>query len=205
VIRKHGGKYCVHSRKSGRNLGCSRTKAGARKRERQIQYFKHRGGNRREVHVRDHRRRAPERPHASEFARRDPILADDWRDQYVIVDGQPRRLGDVRGGKLYHGSPARLSVGDVIEPGHGTRFGVSPFNEVSMTSEFDRAAFWGRPRTIWKDPSGRVKTLTYVYEVEPIGPVATWRASQADFGQSFVLYEARAPAARIVAVHEVMV
>ena len=55
MIRKHGGKYCVHSRKSGRNLGCSRTKAGARQREREVQYFKH--NKRREVHVSRHVRR----------------------------------------------------------------------------------------------------------------------------------------------------
>lgn len=156
------------------------------------------------VHVRNHRRRAPERPHASAFARRDPIISD-WRDQDVIVEGRERRLGDVKGGKLYHGSPARLSVGDVVEPGHGARFGISPFHSVSLTSDFDRAAFWGRPRTIWKDPRGITKTLTYVYEVEPVGPVESWRASPADYGESFVLYEARASRARIVTVHEVMV
>ena len=54
MIRKKGGKYCVYSRKSGRNLGCSRTKAGARQREREVQYFKH--NKRRDVRVRPHRR-----------------------------------------------------------------------------------------------------------------------------------------------------
>jgi len=55
VIRKKGGKYCLYSRKSGRNLGCSRTKAGARQREREVQYFKSHP-RRRDVRVRPHRR-----------------------------------------------------------------------------------------------------------------------------------------------------
>jgi len=41
VIRKKGGKYCLFSKKTKRNLGCYPTKAGAMKRERQVQYFKH--------------------------------------------------------------------------------------------------------------------------------------------------------------------
>jgi hypothetical protein len=44
TIRKLGNrKYRVYSRK-GRNLGTSRSRKGARRRERQVQYFKHRGG-----------------------------------------------------------------------------------------------------------------------------------------------------------------
>ena len=41
VIRKKGGKYCLFSKKTKKNLGCYPTKAGAMKRERQVQYFKH--------------------------------------------------------------------------------------------------------------------------------------------------------------------
>ena len=41
VIRKKGGKYCLFSKKTKRNLGCYPTRAGAMKRERQVQYFKH--------------------------------------------------------------------------------------------------------------------------------------------------------------------
>lgn len=41
TIRKLGThKYRVYSRK-GRNLGTSRSRKGARRRERQVQYFKH--------------------------------------------------------------------------------------------------------------------------------------------------------------------
>ena len=46
MIRKKGGKYCLYSKKSGRNLGCSRTKAGARQREREVAYFKAHGNRR---------------------------------------------------------------------------------------------------------------------------------------------------------------
>jgi hypothetical protein len=42
TIRKVGGDYRLVSRK-GKNLGTYPTKAGAEKRERQVQYFKHRG------------------------------------------------------------------------------------------------------------------------------------------------------------------
>lgn len=43
MIRKIGNKYRLVSRKTGRNLGTYPTKAGAEKRERQVQYFKHLG------------------------------------------------------------------------------------------------------------------------------------------------------------------
>jgi hypothetical protein len=41
IIRKKGSQWCLYSR-TGRNLGCYDTKAGAKERERQVQYFKHR-------------------------------------------------------------------------------------------------------------------------------------------------------------------
>ena len=40
TIRKKGSKFCVFSKKTGKNLGCAGSKAGAKKREKQIQYFK---------------------------------------------------------------------------------------------------------------------------------------------------------------------
>ena len=43
TIRKVKGGYRLVSKKSGRNLGTYPTKAGAEKRERQVQYFKHMG------------------------------------------------------------------------------------------------------------------------------------------------------------------
>lgn len=39
-IVKRGSKQCVVSR-TGKNLGCSKTKKGAQKRLRQVEYFKH--------------------------------------------------------------------------------------------------------------------------------------------------------------------
>lgn len=41
TIRKVGNKYRLVSKKSGRNLGTYNTRAEAKKRERQVQYFKH--------------------------------------------------------------------------------------------------------------------------------------------------------------------
>lgn len=39
-IVKRGSKFCLLSKKSNRNLGCYKTKSGAEKREKQVQYFK---------------------------------------------------------------------------------------------------------------------------------------------------------------------
>lgn len=44
-IVKVGDKYRLVSKKTGRNLGTYDSKAGAAKRERQVQYFKHMGEN----------------------------------------------------------------------------------------------------------------------------------------------------------------
>lgn len=41
-IVKRGSKYCLISKKSNKNLGCYPSRSGAQKRERQVQYFKHR-------------------------------------------------------------------------------------------------------------------------------------------------------------------
>jgi hypothetical protein len=41
MIKKVGKKFRVVSEKTGRNLGTERTKAGAAKRLRQVEYFKH--------------------------------------------------------------------------------------------------------------------------------------------------------------------
>jgi hypothetical protein len=41
VIKKKKGEYCLHSKKTDKNLGCYPSKSGAEKREKQVQYFKH--------------------------------------------------------------------------------------------------------------------------------------------------------------------
>ncbi len=41
TITKRGDKYCLLSKKTKRNLGCYTSRKGAKKRERQVQYFKH--------------------------------------------------------------------------------------------------------------------------------------------------------------------
>lgn len=40
-IRKRGKKFCLLSKKSNKNLGCYSSKAGVKKREREVQFFKH--------------------------------------------------------------------------------------------------------------------------------------------------------------------
>ena len=40
-IVKRKNKFCLISKKSGKNLGCYRSRKGAKKREKQVQYFKH--------------------------------------------------------------------------------------------------------------------------------------------------------------------
>lgn len=42
-IVKFDGKYRLVSKKTGKNLGTYPSKAGAEKRERQVQFFKHQG------------------------------------------------------------------------------------------------------------------------------------------------------------------
>lgn len=44
VIRKVGNEWCVFSKNSGKNLGCSSTYEGAVKRLREVEYFKHSQG-----------------------------------------------------------------------------------------------------------------------------------------------------------------
>ena len=41
MIRKQGGKYCLYSKDGSKLLGCAKTKTAILKRERQVQYFKH--------------------------------------------------------------------------------------------------------------------------------------------------------------------
>ena len=48
MIRKKGDEYCLYSKKKGKddkrkNLGCYSSRAGAEKREREVQYLKHMG------------------------------------------------------------------------------------------------------------------------------------------------------------------
>jgi hypothetical protein len=41
VIKKEGNKWCLYSHDGSKNLGCYDSEEGAKKRERQVQYFKH--------------------------------------------------------------------------------------------------------------------------------------------------------------------
>ena len=50
IVVKKGSKWCLVSKKKNpktgkrRNLGCYDSKEGVKKRERQVQFFKHKGG-----------------------------------------------------------------------------------------------------------------------------------------------------------------
>lgn len=68
--------------------------------------------------------------------------------------------------RLYHGTKARLSPGDLIEPGHSANFGRTErrANHVYMAGTLD-AAIWGAELARGEGP-GRI------YIVEPTGPIS---------------------------------
>jgi|688.fasta_scaffold585152_1 hypothetical protein len=68
-IVKKDGKYCLMSKKSNKNLGCYDTKAGAEKRERQVQYFKHMGEGEVEEDVLFKPLSKQQKSHGSKFVR----------------------------------------------------------------------------------------------------------------------------------------
>lgn len=45
IIRKKGNQWCLYSKSSNRNLGCFSSLDKAKKRERQVQYFKRQKSN----------------------------------------------------------------------------------------------------------------------------------------------------------------
>lgn len=111
----------------------------------------------------------------------------DWKSTRVDVMGKVFTLGQVKGGKLYHGSAVEFKSGDTLEPGHGKNFKQS-INAVSFTSEYNRALHWARASSC----------PAHVYEIEPIGEVQIHRVGLADGGTSFVLWEGRSPKAKVI-------
>lgn len=66
--------------------------------------------------------------------------------------------------RYFHGTRARLAVGDLIEPGFQSNFGSRPTaNHVYFTAALD-AAIWGAELAVGDGP-GRI------YLVEPTGPI----------------------------------
>lgn len=102
--------------------------------------------------------------------------------------GRRFKLGDVNGGRLFHGTRAVLAEGDVLEPGHGTNFEESSVETVSITSSAETAAYW----------AAQAGGAVHVYEVEPIGGVEIWRAGLANRGSNFELFEGRVHSARVL-------
>ncbi len=118
------------------------------------------------------------------------IRTYDWKKDEVRVEGKRFLLGDVIGGKLYHGSPFKLEVGTVLVPQEwgNQNFDESPIDQVSLTSELNDAKYWAKEAQ--KRNSGDIEKI-YVYEVEPLSEVVPWRVMLANFGLSFRLQEGR--------------
>lgn len=116
----------------------------------------------------------------------------DWRDQRLVVYGVRRTLGEVHGGKLYHGSARDLAIGTVLEPQETRNFKQSAADAVSITSDEQTAAYWPR------EALGDQRAEVFIYEVEPIGKVEAWRVSPANYGKNIRLDEGRVPTARII-------
>lgn len=114
----------------------------------------------------------------------------EWQAQKVNIEGRAFTLGDVHGGRLFHGSRHEIADGDLLEPGRvEANFNQSAADAVSITSEADTALYWAN-----QSSDGPV----YVYEIEPVGRVEMWRASLANYGQNWRMQEGRVSAARIV-------
>jgi hypothetical protein len=148
VIRKRGDKYCLRSKKTGRNLGCYRTRAGAERRERQVQYFKSHP-RRREVHVRDHQRRtkAPQR----KYVRRDPLEVDEQWDfgEYKLhpLGSRDPELAIRPGDKLYRGTTTIALKGGARAHTGGTLYNEAEWmkgqHRIYMSESAEDAAGYG--------------------------------------------------------------
>lgn len=122
-----------------------------------------------------------------------------WQDRPVIVMGQKRKLGEVVGGRIFHGSPHKIEVGEYITPQDrdNRNFSQSSEDSISFTSDATRAALWAREAA--SETTGSV----YLYEIEPEGDVESHRVQLANAGQNIIVWEARASRGKIVGVHEV--
>lgn len=120
-----------------------------------------------------------------------------WQDQDIIVFGARKKLATVYGGKLYHGSPALLPVGTVLEPQPTRNFPESPKNSICFTSDPLTAVYWARKAV--NDMNAEV----YVYEVNPLSPVTCHRVMPTNYGQNIQLQEGRSDTATITEIHHI--
>lgn len=115
-----------------------------------------------------------------------------WQIQEIQVDGKPRKLGEVLGGQLYHGTTAELNRGDILQPQEKRNFAHSSSTSVSITSDLDRAKYWA------KEVSKINGREIHVYEVLPLSMVEPWRVQPTNFGKNIVLWEGRVQEAKII-------
>lgn len=108
----------------------------------------------------------------------------------INVMGKKFTWSDLKGGKLYHGSRTDLEVGEYLTPQENNNFEESDKSKISITSDYDRAIYWGK----------QIKSNQpmYVYEVKPISDIDIWRVSLAEMGTKFVLWEGRVNKAKII-------
>jgi hypothetical protein len=78
-----------------------------------------------------------------------------------MADRRPAASEDP--GPFYHGTKAKLRLGDLLVPGHTSNFGDRLANHVYLTATLD-AAVWGA-ELAEGEGQGRI------YQVEPLGPV----------------------------------
>lgn len=124
-----------------------------------------------------------------------------WRNQTVTIAGKTFTCDqmvpeweDVPFGLLYHGSPYKLNIGDILKPGINPPNFKDSRSVVSLTSAPARALHWAL-----KANKGSV---AYVYTVEPLGPLEFWRVSLGHAGTKFIAWEITCASAIIIDIAE---
>ncbi|WP_162802096.1 hypothetical protein [Ornithinimicrobium murale] len=120
----------------------------------------------------------------------------DWRDRPVVVRGRRFTVGQVRGGRFFHGTIAALGPGERLSPGAArANHAQSDADTVSITSDEATARHWAieAARAKGLDPGHAV-----VLEVEPAPDLDPWRVTLAERGTSFDVLEARTSSATVI-------
>lgn len=118
--------------------------------------------------------------------------SSNWREIPVKVRGRDFVLGDILGGKLYHGSPYEMKPGTILKPGMNPVNYSQSKQVVSLTSDLQKALWWG---------SLEGTRDVFVYEVEPLGLVTPHRMGLANQGKNITAFEVTCKQAKILKVH----